>query len=76
MSNFTDGQSAYSLIKTLYADWPYLIQNWFPDLETQDVQLLHLKINLTGSYEFARTYNLLILTNCTDKQLLTFRSYI
>jgi hypothetical protein len=34
------GQSAYSLFKTLYDDWPYWTQMIFPDLATQDVQLL------------------------------------
>jgi hypothetical protein len=31
------GQSAYSLFKTLYADWPIWTQMRFPDLATQDV---------------------------------------
>jgi hypothetical protein len=35
------GQSAYSIFKMLYAELPYWSQNLFPDLATQDVQLLH-----------------------------------
>jgi hypothetical protein len=47
------GQSAYSIFKTLYADWPYWVHNWFPDLATQDVQLLLIE----GYYSNQVPYN-------------------
>ncbi len=53
------GQSAYSLFKTLYADWPFWTQMRFPD----DVQLLHWCIAVFICLVKSRPNNTIVYRN-------------